>query len=100
MGPAGEELGVLTVYVVRETLGAMEIGGDGWKEVLLTDNPYYIIPYMLVNVNATTVCVYQQDLLGHAHEVKAFSQSDVLKGRISGGAAQTVSNTSKRFYRG
>ena len=70
MGPTNEEFGVLTVYPAREALEAMEIEGDNWKEVFLTDNPYCVIYCMLTNANATTVCVHQQGLLGHAQEVE------------------------------
>ena len=72
IGPANEEFGVLTAYPARETLEAMEVEGDDWKEVSLTDNSYCVISCMLTNVNATTVCVHQQDLLGHAQEVEVF----------------------------
>ena len=50
----------------------MEVEGDDWKEVSLTDNSYCVISCMLTSVNVTTVCVHQQDLLGHAQEVEVF----------------------------
>ena len=68
MGPASEEFGAPTMYPVRETLEPMEIEGDDRKEVFRS---YCVISCMLINVNATTVCVHHQDLLGHAQEVKA-----------------------------